>query len=76
MTDPIQIANERFAQQYSCSQAVFSAFAPQFGISDEQAIKLASPFGGGMARQGQVCGAVSGALMAIGLARGSTDPNN
>ena len=76
MTDPKQIANERFAQQYSCSQAVFSAFAPQFGISNEQAIKLASPFGGGMARQGQVCGAVSGALMVIGPARGSTDPNN
>jgi C_GCAxxG_C_C family probable redox protein len=76
MTDPIQIANERFSQQYSCSQAVLSAFAPRFGLTEEQAIKLASPFGGGVARQGHVCGAVTGALMVIGLACGSTDPKD
>jgi C_GCAxxG_C_C family probable redox protein len=71
MTNPIQIANERFDQHFSCSQSVFSAFASRFGLTDEQALKLASPFGGGVAHQGQVCGAVTGALMAIGLARGN-----
>jgi C_GCAxxG_C_C family probable redox protein len=71
MTDPIQIANERFSQHYSCSQSVFSAFASRFGLTDEQALKLASPFGGGVAHQGYVCGAVSGALMTLSLARGS-----
>ncbi len=76
MTDPINIASERFEQHYSCSQAVFSAFAPHYGLTEEQAVKLASPFGGGMARQGQVCGAVTGALMVIGLARGATDPKD
>jgi C_GCAxxG_C_C family probable redox protein len=76
MTNPVQIANVRFSQHYSCSQSVFSAFAPRFGLTDEQAIKLASPFGGGIAHQGHVCGAVTGALMAIGLARGKTDPKD
>jgi len=71
MTDPIQVANERFSQHYSCSQSVFSAFASRFGLTDEQALKLASPFGGGVAHQGYVCGAITGALMALGLARGS-----
>ena len=37
------------------------------------AFKIATPFGGGMGHAGQICGAVSGALMAIGLARGITE---
>ena len=76
MTEPIDIAIERFNGRYSCSQSVFSAFAPRYGLSDETALKIASPFGGGMARQGHVCGAVSGALMVLGLARGSADPQD
>jgi C_GCAxxG_C_C family probable redox protein len=39
------------------------------GISVETALKIASPFGGGIARQGQVCGALTGALMVLGLQR-------
>jgi C_GCAxxG_C_C family probable redox protein len=76
MTDPVNIANERFAGPYSCSQAVFSAYAPRFGITKEQAIKIASAFGGGIALQGHVCGAVTGALMVIGLANGTVDPED
>jgi C_GCAxxG_C_C family probable redox protein len=71
MTDPIQVAGERFAQGFNCSQAVFSALASRSGLSDELALRIASPLGGGVARQGQVCGAVTGALMALGLQRGS-----
>ena len=71
MTDPIKTAQDRFAQGYNCSQAVFSAYAAQLGMDDEVALKLASPFGGGVARQGNVCGAVTGALMALGLERGN-----
>ena len=71
MTDPVTTAQERFAQKFNCSQSVFSAFAPKFGIQDEIALKLASPFGGGTAHQGHVCGAVTGALMVLGLQKGS-----
>lgn len=71
MTDPIKTAQDRFAQGLNCSQAVFSAYASQLGIDDEAALKLASPFGGGVAHQGNVCGAVTGALMALGLGRGN-----
>jgi C_GCAxxG_C_C family probable redox protein len=74
MTDPIQLAEDRFAAGFNCSQAVLSAFASQAGISDEVALLVASPFGGGVARQGQVCGALSGALMALGLLRGNKTP--
>ena len=74
MTDPVSIAQERFAQKFNCSQAVFSAFAPKFGIQDEIALKLASPFGGGTAHKGHVCGAVTGALMVLGLQKGNAIP--
>jgi len=53
----------------SCSQAVFGAFAPRFGVDQDTAIRVASGFGGGM-RMGDTCGALSGAFMALGLALG------
>jgi len=74
MPTPAEIAVTVFSQHYNCSQSVFSAFAPQFGLDQETALKLASPFGGGVARRGEVCGAVTGALLALGLARGADKP--
>ena len=61
-----------FGEGFSCSQAVFSVFAPQWGLDRITALKVASPFGGGMGRLGETCGAVTGALMAIGLKYGQT----
>ena len=75
MSTPAERAVATFNQNYNCSQAVFSAFASQFGLDMDTALKLASPFGGGMARRGEICGAVSGALMALGLARGADKPS-
>lgn len=51
----------------SCSQSVFGAFAPRFGLDEETAIRIASGFGGGM-RMGETCGALTGAFMVLGLA--------
>lgn len=62
-----------FAQHYNCSQSVLSVFAEQYGLDLSTALKLATPFGGGMGHTGQVCGAVSGALMVIGLAAGISE---
>ncbi|HSD84879.1 MAG TPA: C-GCAxxG-C-C family protein, partial [Anaerolineae bacterium] len=59
-----------FQQGFSCSQAVCAAYAPSLGLAREFALKIAAGFGGGMGRQGEVCGAVTGAIMAIGLKTG------
>jgi C_GCAxxG_C_C family probable redox protein len=67
-------AVEIFLQNYNCSQAVFSTFAERFGLDEKTALKMASPFGGGLARRGELCGAVTGALLALGLARGTDTP--
>ena len=53
----------------NCAQAVFSVFSEKYGLPRETALKIAAPFGSGM-RSGEVCGAVSGALMVIGLKAG------
>ena len=51
---------------YNCAQAVFIPYAEEMGMSTEQAAAIAAHFGGGM-RVGATCGAVTGALMALGL---------
>lgn len=58
-----------FSNNFNCSQAVFTAFAGDFGIDEELALKLGTSFGGG-ARNGELCGAVSGALLVLGLKYG------
>ena len=55
-----------------CAQHVFGEFAPQFGIDRETALRIAALFGSGMF-EGASCGAVAGALMAIGLKYGQGD---
>ena len=59
-----------FKEGFVCSQALFSTYASLFGIDRETALKVADPFGGGMARMGETCGAVTGAFMVIGLKQG------
>jgi len=65
-----------FEQKLNCAQSVLAAFAPDLGLDEKTALRLASPLGGGLARRGEVCGAVSGALLALGLARGSETPED
>jgi C_GCAxxG_C_C family probable redox protein len=55
---------------WNCAQAVLGVFCADLDLNRETAMKLASGFGAGMARRQEVCGAVSGAIMAIGLKHG------
>ncbi len=55
---------------YMCSQAIVMSFAKEFGLSPDMAAKISSGFAGGMA-QGKTCGAVTGAVIVIGLKYGS-----
>lgn len=52
---------------YNCAQTVVTVFARDAGYDEEAALKAASYFRGGM-QMGSVCGAVTGGLMALGLA--------
>ncbi len=74
--DHSELAGAFFKQGYNCSQSVLLAFAETYGLSLEQAAQVAAGFGGGMGRLGHTCGAVSGGLMALGLARGIVIPGD
>lgn len=73
-SEKVEKAVEYFNNGFCCSQAVFTTFATEYGIAEEFALKVATQFGGG-ARKGELCGSVSGALMALGLKYGFSDGN-
>ena len=60
-------AIELFKEGYNCSQSVFVAFSHRFGIDEETAKKISAGLGGGLGRMREVCGAVSGSAMLVGL---------
>jgi C_GCAxxG_C_C family probable redox protein len=71
----VSLARSRFGEGFSCSQSVLAAFAPELGLDAETALRVAAGFGGGMGRTGHTCGAVTGALMVLGLKHGATVPD-
>ena len=69
-------AAELFLSGYNCAQAVAVAFHDELGLSEQQAARMVSAFGGGMGRMREVCGAVSGMLMVAGLLYGYETPGD
>ena len=73
--DNVSKAVQYYENGYMCSQAVFAAFAEEFGITEKQAFQIGACFGGGMCK-GEVCGACTGALMVLGMKYGQFDLND
>jgi C_GCAxxG_C_C family probable redox protein len=69
-------AVERFRSGLNCAQAVLATFADEYGLDEEAACRVAAGFGGGIGRTGGVCGAVTGAIMALGLMDQDSDPTD
>ena len=71
-----QKAKEYMAERKSnCAQSVFRVFAEDLGLDEDLALSAAQGFGGGIAHTGSICGAVSGAYMALGLANKASKDN-
>ena len=71
-----QKAEDLFGNGYNCSQAVLASFCEDYGLDKNIAANLAVPFGGGLGRQGEICGCLSGALMVLGLHYGNDSTND
>ncbi len=71
-----EIAQANFKQGYNCTQSVFLAYAEDFGLDEELALRVSASFGGGMGRLREVCGAVSGMFLVAGLLTGNVDPKD
>jgi len=61
-----------FKSGFTCSSAVFSAFSDELGLDGGTAKKIACGFGAGISKTGNICGAVSGAILVISLKYGKT----
>jgi C_GCAxxG_C_C family probable redox protein len=68
-------AAKLFTEGYNCAQAVIMVFADVIGMDEKLCARLSSSFGGGMGRQREVCGAVSGMLMVAGHLYGYDGPD-
>ena len=66
----IELALSSFKEDFNCAQSIFGTYATHYGLDREEALKISTGFGGGMARCGKTCGAVTGAFMVIGLKNG------
>lgn len=69
-------AMQAFRDGYNCAQSVVLAFEDMLTIDVDTALKMASPFGGGMGRLREVCGSVSGMFMVLGFIKGYNEPEN
>ena len=74
MTEEMAAA-KLFEDCYDCAQTVFSHFAEELGLDEETALKISAGFGGGM-HKGDMCGTVTGGLMALGLKYGFCEPKD
>jgi len=67
MKNRAEQAVRNFENGFNCSQSMFGVFAEDFGVNEKVALKIASGFGGGIARGGDICGVVTGGIMTLGL---------
>ena len=75
MSSKSDIAVAKFLGGYNCAQSIVYAFSDDLRVDKSLALKIACGFGAGMGRKQEVCGAVSGGIMVIGLkyGRGEND---
>ena len=73
-----EIATTRLLSGYNCAQAVLDAFREETGLDEDLALKITTGLGAGMGRKQEVCGAVTGGILVLGLrhGRGTTDDHS
>ncbi len=70
MKTKTEAAVEKFLAGYNCAQSVLYAYGPELGLDGETALKVATGLGAGMGRRGEVCGALTGGILVLGLKYG------
>jgi C_GCAxxG_C_C family probable redox protein len=72
MTDlEVEQAVAFYQQGYTCAQSILASFAGRYGLQQNLAFRIGEPFGAGTSCTGDMCGAVTGAIMVLGLQYGS-----
>lgn len=76
MENHADCAARLFREGCNCAQSVFLAYSDLTGMDRDTAIRVSASFGGGMGRLREVCGGVSGAIMALGMICAPLDPSD
>ena len=66
-------AEKAFLAGVNCAQAMLVTYGPAYGLDESLALKIGSGLGGGVGHTGDICGAVMGACIVLGLKYGSSD---
>lgn len=61
---------------FNCCESVLLGASEFLGVTSELIPKIATGFGGGIGHTGRICGAVTGAVMALGIKYGRTSPQD
>ena len=69
--ESVALAKKFFSGKYDCSQSVMKTILVGMKMDFEQIMPLAAGLGAGVAHEGSVCGAVSGAILALGVIESS-----
>jgi C_GCAxxG_C_C family probable redox protein len=73
MTTKAELARQYHERGFNCAQSVLAPFAREYGLSEEAALRISTGFGSGMGRLCDVCGALTGAFMVVGLKHGRSE---
>ncbi len=76
VSERVELARNYFTSGYNCSQSVALAFADLYDVDPKFMATISAPFGGGMGRLREVCGAVSGMSLIAGFITPADDPSN
>ena len=71
MMERSQLAKQYFREGYSCAQALVLTFKDLINLNEKDLLKIASPFGGGMGRIRETCGALTGSFIVLGYLYGN-----
>lgn len=73
MSTKAELARQYHERGFNCAQSVLTPFAGDYGLSEEAALRISTGFGSGMGRLCEVCGALTGAFMVLGLKYGRAE---
>ena len=77
MGDKVKGAVETYLNtEFNCAQSVVSQFAQELNIDSVAALKVSCGLGSGMGRTGNMCGAVTGGMLVLGLKYGMSEPDS
>lgn len=71
--DHVELGHDFHDRGFGCAQAVLAAFSEDFGLDVVTALKISTGFGSGMGRMCEVCGALTGGFMVLGLKFGKVN---